>query len=185
MASSNDIHIGVPDPTRALSSLDSSSPITLLPVRVETRFTTESDNAKQPQLWVRIYPDDCWVDTFEATLSKDELANAKVFWAAYWRAGGVEGDERAAWRSLVAAHGSGRANYILDQFAPQNPPPPVKAGPTDVILVICASGALDSADADALKTYWRSVWLADGDQALTTAATQLSKRQSAPTSINW
>ena len=81
----------------------------------------------QHQLWVRIYPDDCSIDTFEDMLSATELANAKLYWQGIFRAGGIEADQRAAWRSLVAAHGSGRAGYIVDTYQPTNLPPPAKA----------------------------------------------------------
>jgi hypothetical protein len=100
------------DPRKNIGRLSSVFPFALLPVRVETRFVTVGGDDEQQQLWVRIYPDDCWIDTFEATLSTSELANAQRYWRAIWRAGGIEADQRAAWRALVAAHGSSRANYI-------------------------------------------------------------------------
>ena len=59
------------------------------------------------QLWVRIFPDECLVDTFEATLTESEIKNATIFWREYFHAAGVESAERAAWRGLVARHGSG------------------------------------------------------------------------------
>ena len=37
-----------------------------------------------------------------------------------WRAGGVENDQRGAWSSLVAAHDSGRAGWLADNFQPVN-----------------------------------------------------------------
>ena len=72
------------------------------------------------QLWVRIYPDDCSIDTFEPMLSLTELANAQRYWRQLWSAGGLEDGERAAWRALVAAHGSGRAGWIVDTYQPVN-----------------------------------------------------------------
>jgi hypothetical protein len=161
---------GFTDPRQGLSALDSQFPISLLPVRVETRFAANPSEKGRRQLWVRIYPDDCWIDSFEPTLSADELANTKKYWAEFWRAGGVEADQRAAWRSLVAAHGSGRANFLLDSFAPQNAPPPAKAAPTDVILVIPTGTAPAPADSAPLATYWQAIWLADGDKTDSGAA---------------
>ena len=49
------------------------SPFLLFPVRIETRFRTIAAApgniaaAASHQLWVRIYPDDCSIDTFEPT----------------------------------------------------------------------------------------------------------------------
>ena len=73
------------------------------------------------QLWVRIFPDECLVDTFEATLTESEVKNATIFWSEYFHAAGVESAERAAWRVLVGSHGSGRATWIIRQFRPLNP----------------------------------------------------------------
>src|SRR4029077_8877485 len=115
------------------------------------------------QLWVRIYPDDVSIDTFEEALSATELANAKQYWQGIWRAGGIEDDQRAAWRSLVAAHGSSRAGYIVDTYQPTNLPAPVKVNRADEILVIPTQTALVAAEATAISAYWQAVWLADGD----------------------
>ena len=43
-------------------------PILLFPLRLETRF--KRPPAGQPQLWVRVYPDDCLVDGFEESLTE-------------------------------------------------------------------------------------------------------------------
>jgi hypothetical protein len=155
------------DPRRNIGSLADSSPFLLFPVRIETRFASAGD---QQQLWVRIYPDDCVVDTFEEILSETELANAKLYWQGIWRSGGIEGDERAAWKMLVGAHGSGRASWIVDHYSPTNPPAPTKAAASDEILIIPTQSPLGDAEADAISAYWRSIWLADGDRTKTDAA---------------
>lgn len=153
------------DPRRNVSLLSDASPFALLPLRLETRFATVAggDGTKH-QLLVRIYPDDCSIDTFEEMLSTTELANAKLYWQGIFRAGGIEADERAAWRSLVAAHGSGRAGYIADTYRPTNPPP-AKAAASDEILVIPTATPLGATEATAIATYWQAIWLADGDVA--------------------
>jgi hypothetical protein len=152
------------DPRRNVSSLSDESPFVLFPLRLETRFAAVgSGDGTKHQLWVRIYPDDCSIDTFEEMLSAMELANAQRYWQGIFRAGGIEADQRAAWRSLVAAHGSGRAGYIVDTYQPTNLPAPSKAAASDEILVIATQTALASAEANAIATYWQAVWLADGD----------------------
>lgn len=157
------------DPRRSVVELSDAMPFALLPVRLETRFTTVGDGRKQ--LWVRIYPDDCWIDTFEPELSSAELANAKAYWQDKWRAGGIEPDERAAWRRLISAHGSGRAGYIVDTYQPTNlAAQPKKAQASDEILVIPPQTALAPAEAAALETYWAAIWRADGDAASVQAA---------------
>lgn len=157
------------DPRPNVERLSDGSPFALLPVRVETRFVELADDgapAPRHELWVRIYPDDCWVDTFEPTLSTAELANAQRYWRGIWRAGGVEADERAAWRGLVAAHGSGRAGYIVDTYRPANlADRPTKAAPSDEILVIPTQVPLAPAEAAAVAVFWQATWLAGDDLA--------------------
>lgn len=165
------------DPRQSAGQFSTNSPFVLLPLRLETRFATVGDGeAVSHQLWVCIYPDDCSIDTFEPVLSTTELANAQRYWLAIWRAGGVEGDERAAWRSLVAAHGSGRAGWIVDHYQPTNlAQKPVKAKTTDEILVIGTQTPLSTAEANAISTYWQALWLAGDD---------LTKQQAAQAALN-
>jgi hypothetical protein len=160
------------DPRANVERLSDRSPFALLPVRVETRFVElAADGATRHQLWVRIYPDDWWVDTFEPTLSTTELANAQRYWRGIWRAGGVEADERAAWRGVVAAHGSGRAGYIVDTYQPSNiAQKPAKADPTDEILVIPTQTPLAASEASAIAAFWEATWLAADDLAQQQAA---------------
>jgi hypothetical protein len=174
------------DPRTHADKLDDALPIALFPLRLETRFKTIArDNAdgRQLQLWVRIYPDECVVDTFEETLSEVELHSARIFWREYFRAAGVEAEERAAWRGLVASHGSGRASWIVRQFRPRNPlfpgdpagdpaldPKPQSKNAGELLLVVAADASLLAAERPPLAQYWTAVWQADGDRALETAA---------------
>ena len=144
------------DPRRNLGQLPDSAPLILFPVRIETRFVAG------PELLVRIYPDDCSIDTFEPQLSATELVNVKRYWQNFWRSAGVEANQRAAWRNLVAAHGSGRAGWLLDQFEPTNlADVPVKADASDEVLVIATDAV--PAQAAAISAYWRAVWVATDD----------------------
>jgi hypothetical protein len=156
------------DPRRGVERLDDGFPVLLLPVRLETRF---KDVDGRPQLWVRVYPDDCSIDTFEETLSDVEVANARRYWREHWRAGGVEDDERGAWRGLVGAHGSGRAAWIVQQYVPVNADErPEKAERTDVVLVVTTETPLSTPEATAASTYWEEVWRAGADGARVAAA---------------
>jgi hypothetical protein len=171
-------------PQQNVTLLDDSSPFLLFPVRIETRFRSEPVTAPPPgvavdpaasvaapahQLLVRIYPDDCSIDTFEPLFSQSELTNVKAYWMNIWRAGGVENDQRGAWSGLVAAQGSGRAGWLVDNFRPTDAAP-IKANATDEILVIPTTMPLAATDAAAISTYWQSVWLADGDARKIAAA---------------
>ena len=166
------------DPRQNVAQLSNASPFLLLPVRIETRFRKAVPSGAQPglaavaaqdQLLVRIYPDECSIDTFEPLLSQSELTDVKAYWMNLWRAGGVEADQRGAWSVLVAAHGSGRAGWLADNFKPTNTAP-VKTQTIDEILVIPATSALAAGETAAISTYWQAVWLADDDAGKIKAA---------------
>jgi hypothetical protein len=137
------------------------------------------------QLWIRIYPDDCQIDSFETMLTDVEIQNLTAFWIAMWRAGSIEAQERGAWRSLVAGSGSGRAAYMISQYAPSNPADkPVKANPQDVVLVTVPQTAVTADEQSKMFDYWIAVWKANGDStqeqaALTTLQGQLGNARAA------
>jgi len=160
------------DPRKVLSALDDAYPILLMPVRLETRFKRfDLGNGTRDELWVRIYPDDCAVDTFEATLSDNEIRSGQRYWTESWAGGGFEGQERAAWRNLVASHGVGRAAWIIREFRPVKPDDkPSKVTSDDIILVIVTDAPPAGAEKASLADYWKAVWLADGDKPKTDAA---------------
>ncbi|HLL75088.1 MAG TPA: hypothetical protein VK421_07455 [Pyrinomonadaceae bacterium] len=153
------------DPKEGLRRLEDRHPILLFPLRIETRFKTGAQGV--PQLWVRVYPDQCLVDSFEPSLTEGEIENAQAFWAAVWRAGGVESEERAAWRDLAASHGSGRAGHIVKNYGPLNPDDqPLLDTEHDVLLIVTATDPLPAKAAD----FWTGVWRAGGDDAAILAA---------------
>jgi len=161
------------DPRKGIERLTDDLPILLMPVRLETRFKTVALTAGAParQLWVRIYPDDCWIDSFDPTLTEAEVRNATTYWADIWQAGGVEAQERGAWAGLVSKHGSGRAAWIVQAFRPLHlAAAPAKADAHDVILAIPTQAALPAAEETAITAFWRALWLADDDAVAADAA---------------
>jgi hypothetical protein len=173
------------DPRQHAGQMDDNIPVALFPLRLETRFKTVTgrDEQQQQQLWVRIYPDECLVDTYEELLSETELYSGRIFWREYFRAAGAEEDERAAWRGLVASHGSGRATWIVKKFRPLNPlmpgdpegDPALELKPQskvtgDLILVVTTDSDLTAAEKTALTDFWTAVWKANGDSDLETSA---------------
>jgi hypothetical protein len=161
----------VADPRVAIGAWDGETPILLFPVRLETRFRRVDDGAggARDELWVRIFPDDCLIDTFEAALSETEVTSGTRYWTETWAAGGIESQRRAAWRNLVASHGAGRAAWIVKQYSPSNAEP-AKAKEQDVRLVVVTSALPTQHEQDALDSYWTAVWLADGDKPKIDAA---------------
>lgn len=178
-------HTEFTDPRRHADLLTPDIPVLLFPLRIETRFKTVSaDNQQRQQLWVRVFPDECLVDTFEDMLAATELDSGTIFWREYFHAAGNEPLERAAWRGLVASHGSGRAAWIIKRFRPLNPlvagdpdgdaTLPVKPSsqlPGEVLLVVSVEkGATTATEQAALDGYWRAFWQAAGASGAESAA---------------
>jgi hypothetical protein len=159
------------NPRDGIARLDDRTPILLMPVRLETRFRDLTRSGGGHELWVRIYPDDCWVDTFDPALTEAEIANTRTYWINWWQAGGIEAQQRAAWRALVGSHGAGRAAWLAERYRPTNvASPPVKAKAEDLVLTIATDTPLGAVESAAAVAFWRSAWLADGATAGVTAA---------------
>src|SRR5688572_25680906 len=156
------------DPRRAIGGLSASYPIVLFPVRLETRFVAVgSGGAPQTQLLVRVYPDDCQIDSFEPDLSDAEVTNLRRYWCERASAGRNETRERAAWRNLCAAHGAGRATYLIGRYAPLSGSDvvPTRAAASDVILCVPVDAPIaDAAAKAAIVNYWTSTWRAGHDE---------------------
>src|SRR5262245_19567768 len=77
----------------------------------------------------------------------------------WWRAGGVDADQRAAWRSLVAATGSSRATWVVRALRPLNEPDtPTKADPRETIVVVPINPLPPAAEKTAATQYWTALW---------------------------
>lgn len=169
LSTSWEVFAPLTDPRERIQSFSTNYPILLFPLRLETRFkTVVNDNRELHQLWVRVYPDDCLIDSFEATLSETEIANLQLYWAGIWNAGGNENMRRGVWRNLVSSHGAGRATYLIEQYtpSPESDPEPVRteADLNKIILVVPTEAPLnDPNEKSALKTYWSKVWRANGE----------------------
>jgi hypothetical protein len=160
------------DPQQGAERLDPALPVLMLPLRLETRFKHVD---AQHELWLRIYPDDCWIDGFTPTLTESEARDSTTYWAGVWQAGGQQSEQRAAWQALVSGHGAGRASWIVQQRSPDNAADePVKAKLEDVVLVSVVDAALPAAEASALSAFWTASWRAANGAELTAAAAALT-----------
>jgi hypothetical protein len=152
------------DPTTSISKLDDSVPILMFPLRIETRF-------KENQLWVRAFPDEIAVDTFEDILSENEVRNGRSYLANMWRAGDIEADQRAAWRLLADNHGPGRGHWITQQYKPLNPDRrPERTSGQKINLIIPTDNPPPDNEKDPLKAFWRAMWFARDDKEKQAAA---------------
>jgi hypothetical protein len=169
------------DPRRNLQRLSDRTPILLMPLRIETRFKvigTATDPATGAaardgnELWVRVYPDDVSIDTFEETLSESEVRKARTYWAEIWRAAGNEGGERGAWRVFLSGQGAGRAWWVVQNYRPLNEGDrPEKAdGVPTVILSIVTDAPLAEPERSQVSAFWEALWRAGDDGAAQGAA---------------
>lgn len=160
------------DPREQVESLSDLFPVLLLPLRLETRFKAlQVDDETTHQLWVRVYPDDCAVDTFEAALSETEVRNAQVYWAEVWCANEDDLKWRAAWRNLVASHGVGRALWIVEHYRPLNEGERPHVDANKMLLIIATNSPLDAVAQEQTALFWQAVWQA-GEDAQALAAVQ-------------
>jgi hypothetical protein len=101
------------DPDAAASVRAPGHPAVLLPVRLETRFSGT-------QLLVRIYPDTIHLDTHEPALTDAEVAAARRYWTARWRAAGDADRVTDAVQRLAAAVGAHRSGHVAAVTLPTN-----------------------------------------------------------------
>lgn len=155
------------DPRQNLGRLTDRIPICLFPLRIEYRFRKagEPGGPATDELWVRVYPDDISVDSFEHTLTETEAQDARTYWSSVWSAGGDEAVRRGAWKALLAGQGAGRSFWVTETYAPLNPadqPVPPVVDPW-IILSIPTREPLVEPELSAMRTYWTAVWRAADD----------------------
>ncbi|HYO38076.1 MAG TPA: hypothetical protein VER39_00300 [Nocardioidaceae bacterium] len=93
---------------------DSTHPLALFPVRLETRFFGT-------ELRVRVYPDKVHLDSHDPALSANERLWGRRYWELEWQAGSDDGMLRAAWRMVASRLGPERAAWVVRALRPTNP----------------------------------------------------------------
>jgi hypothetical protein len=96
-----------------MSAINPQIPITMLPVRIETRF----DGAPaSPRLLIRLYPDDIHVNHHDPRLTSGEASAGKQYWTSI--RSGTDGDQ--AWAQLLKSAGPTRAIWVRQALTPTN-----------------------------------------------------------------
>jgi|GEM_PF-6770693 len=72
------------------------------------------------ELWIRVYPDEISLDSFEKSLTGPEIDSGTAYWTGIYAAHGSPVAELAAWHGIVAGHGTERAEWIIYAMTPEN-----------------------------------------------------------------
>ncbi|MBE0640346.1 MAG: hypothetical protein IH598_17675 [Bacteroidales bacterium] len=167
------------DPTKSINLFFFHDyPILMFPVRMETRFkkiTTQNEET-QHQLWVRIFPDECSIDTFEDTLSEIEIAKARQYWCNVWAAGKPKNNslkpvtdnlQKAAWKGLTSTLQPGRAYWVKESFKPRNlESKPERTEEQQIILVIEVEKLPSDIEQKPIIDYWKNKLMGNSDQKI-------------------
>jgi hypothetical protein len=104
-------------------SVNYQYPVLLMPVKVETRFVRtllnkenqEKEKKKEKEeLWIRVFPDKIFLDSFHPTLSQEECLDKKQFHNIVDDKEKTEVDVKEFWQLLVKKYGVYRASWIVD-----------------------------------------------------------------------
>lgn len=102
-------------PEKLVETLDASIPVAMLPVRIETRFTSATT------LRVRVFPDQVHIDSHEPALTVDEDAAGRWYWTQRWSAPDDTDLADQAWGKVTEKFRPGRAAYLVRMTMPTNP----------------------------------------------------------------
>lgn len=109
-------------PAEAIELCSDRIPFLMFPVRLETKFKI---TGSQPQLWIRIFPDDISIDSHEEDISQNEFSSLQLYHQritdaealatadATLDATYVENQKQLAWKELTDTFGSQRSSWIL------------------------------------------------------------------------
>lgn len=106
---------------RLLGMMQTSHPLVLLPVRLETRFVARPSDAGEVDFLIRVYPDDIHIDAHEQALTNEEEGWGKQFWENTTTAGDNTEEQKLAWRQLADRFGVRRAAWIARLLDPKDP----------------------------------------------------------------
>jgi len=140
-------------------ALPTTCPLTLLPVRLETRFIGTF-------LCIRVIPDTVHADTFEPELTADELDAGRRYWHQMATTTDDHAAGVAAWRALATRFGPERAAWVarlVRQATPTTTGSPEGAVPFDPATR--AASWTRAPQARCLPSRWRALGRRPGEEA--------------------
>lgn len=123
-----------------IQSLATTSPVALLPVRLEARFF---DNARE--LRVRVYPDQIHVDAHEPRLTAAERDAGIAYWQQRCAAPNPALRAASPWLALASLLGAARAAWVVQSLTPLNLPAAFSATSAAVVPSFPATPLQDAA----------------------------------------
>jgi len=112
----------VTDPRTLADALDARVPALLMPVRLEVKFRQAALAAGAAELWVRVFPDTCSIDTFSPELTAIEVGDARAYWGRVWQAAATRtanGQPGGPWWRATAR--AGRRGWSTATSRPTRP----------------------------------------------------------------
>jgi hypothetical protein len=97
-----------------VSRVPANAPFVMFPVRIETKFGVANGG---PVLFLRVYPDEIFLNVHETALTRDERDAA----VQYFENLGDHDDEGQNWRELTRTLSPQRAAYVLRTMQPHDP----------------------------------------------------------------
>jgi hypothetical protein len=94
--------------------MPANAPFVMFPVRIETKFGVANGG---PALFLRVYPDEIFLNVHETALTRDERDAA----IQYFENLGDHDDEAQNWRELTRTLSPQRAAYVLRTMQPHDP----------------------------------------------------------------
>jgi hypothetical protein len=110
-------------PERAIAALDGTTPMALLPLRIETRYSD------QHTLRVRIFPDQVHVSAHDDALTDAEVDAGRRYWLLRWSDLTNMTLASKAWGAMCAGFRPGRARFVVGASRPTNEPAADHAAP--------------------------------------------------------
>lgn len=114
---------GATDSARAqfeaiVNGLSTDLPVMMLPVKLETKYLDATDGGAGKDLWIRIYPDDIFIQNHEHLLTQEEVDRGEEYWTEHYAGVGLRSAELTAWSKLCDRFGPQRALYIRKVMTP-------------------------------------------------------------------
>ena len=103
-------------PTDDMKRLPATAPFIMFPIRIETRFGMTPAPNPVPALFLRVYPDEIFLDTHEPRLTREEIDAAKN----YFNETDTIQEQPEHWRELVAGMSPERAAWVLRAMQPHD-----------------------------------------------------------------